>query len=189
MSLKELTKEQHQNAERQNFASTLMSGNISKISYLKYLTNQFQCYLALEKHPLFNLPDERLNRSKEILKDITELKNQINKKDINREKMITQSTKDYIQHVSKISKEEDYLAHIYVRYLGDLRGGQIISKKVPGKGKYYKFENNLELANCIYKLINDDMADEAKIVFDFATKLFIEMHEFEKKIFSKKNNK
>ena len=49
MSLKELTKEQHQNAERQNFASTLMSGNISKTSYLKYITNQFHCYSALEK--------------------------------------------------------------------------------------------------------------------------------------------
>ena len=53
----------------------------------------------------------------------------------------------------------------------------MISKKVPGKGKYYQFENNIELANSIYKVINDDMAEEAKIVFDFATKLFIEMHE------------
>ena len=181
MSLKELTKEQHQNAERQNFASTLMSGNISKISYLKYITNQFHCYSALENHSLFNLPDDRLKRSKKILEDVNELKDELNKKNVDLERMITQSTKDYIQHVSKISREEDYLAHIYVRYLGDLRGGQMISKKVPGKGKYYQFENNIELANSIYKVINDDMAEEAKIVFDFATKLFIEMHESDQK--------
>ena len=129
MSLKELTKEQHQNAERQNFASTLMSGNISKTSYLKYITNQFHCYSALENHSLFNLPDDRLKRSKKILEDVTELKDELNKKNVDLEKMITQSTKDYIQHVSKISREEDYLAHIYVRYLGDLRGGTNDFKK------------------------------------------------------------
>ena len=52
----------------------------------------------------------------------------------------------------------------------------MISKKVPGKGKYYQFENNIELSKSIYEVINDNMADEAKKVFDFATKLFIEMH-------------
>jgi heme oxygenase len=69
------------------------------------------------------------------------------------------------------------MAHVYVRYLGDLRGGQMISKKVPGSGKYYEFDKPEELANSIYRNINDDMADEAKKVFEYATKLFIEMYE------------
>ena len=67
------------------------------------------------------------------------------------------------------------MAHIYVRYLGDLRGGQMIAKKVPGSGKYYQFENPKELAESIYTKLNDDMAEEAKKVFKFATELFIEM--------------
>jgi len=95
--------------------------------------------------------------------------------------MITQSTKNYIKHVTKINNLEDYLAHIYVRYLGDLRGGQMISKKIPGKGKYYQFENNTELAKSIYQVINDNMAKEAKKVFEFATNLFIEMHKSDQK--------
>ncbi len=95
--------------------------------------------------------------------------------------MQTESTRNYIQHVKQINTEEEYLAHIYVRYLGDLRGGQMISKKIPGKGKYYQFENNRELANSIYQVINDSMADEAKKVFDFATKLFIEMYKSDQK--------
>jgi len=179
MSLKELTIKQHQNAERQHFASTLMSGNISEESYLKYIVNQLQCYSVLENHTLFKIPDERLKRVKNIQEDITELQKKLQKNNNQLLEMITQSTKDYIKHVKRITNEADFLAHIYVRYLGDLRGGQMIAKKIPGSGKYYQFENNLELANSIYKVINDEMADEAKIAFNFATNLFIEMHKSE----------
>ena len=181
MSLKELTIKQHQNAERQHFASTLMSGKISKESYLEYLVNQLQCYSILENHSEFKLPDERLKRTKKIQEDITELQNDLQKEEKELSEMITQSTKNYIKHVTKINNLEDYLAHIYVRHLGDLRGGQMISKKIPGKGKYYQFENNIELANSIYQVINDNMANEAKKVFEFATNLFIEMHKSDQK--------
>ena len=53
----------------------------------------------------------------------------------------------------------------------------LISKKVPGSCKYYEFDEPEELAKSIYRNINDDMADEAKKVFEYATKLFIEMYE------------
>ena len=69
------------------------------------------------------------------------------------------------------------MAHVYVRYLGDLRGGQMIAKKIPGTGLYYQFQNSNELANIIYSKLNDSMADEAKIVFNYATQLFIEMYD------------
>jgi hypothetical protein len=55
----------------------------------------------------------------------------------------------------------------------------MISKKVPGSGKYYEFDEPEELANVIYNNINDGMSDEAKKVFQFATQLFIEMYEEE----------
>ena len=181
MSLKELTIEQHRNAERQKFASILMSGNISKISYLQYLINQLHCYSVLENHSKFKLPDDRLKREKNIQEDINELNNNLNIKDEELLQMLTQSSFDYVDHVKKnIQTENDFLAHIYVRYLGDLRGGQMISKKIPGQGKYYQFDNNKELASSIYRVLNDNMAEEAKIVFNFATKLFIEMYECDK---------
>ena len=73
MSLKELTMQQHSNAERQKFAKVLMSGKISDHFYLRYLVNQYACYRALENHPSFNLPHEDLKRSKKIKQDISEL--------------------------------------------------------------------------------------------------------------------
>ena len=175
MSLKDLTMKQHSNAERQKFAGVLMSGKISKDSYLKYLKNQYYCYYTLENHPEFNLPDDRLKRSDNILEDIQELR-QSDGEMYNMRDALTDSTKDYIKYVNDdINTQEDFMAHVYVRYLGDLRGGQMISKKVPGSGKYYEFDEPDELANSIYIRINDDMADEAKKVFEYATKLFKEM--------------
>ena len=97
--------------------------------------------------------------------------------DLTWKETLTSSTIDYGTYVDNINSYEDFMAHVYVRYLGDLRGGQMISKKVPGSGKYYEFDEPETLAQSIYIRLNDDMVDEAKKVFDYATKLFIEMYE------------
>ncbi len=175
MSLKKLTIQQHTNAERQKFAGILMSGKIPPSIYLRYLVNQHACYSALENHTLFNLPDKGLERSNNIQLDINELNDDL---DLKIEGMLTKSTLDYLSHVKQIKIYDNYIAHIYVRYLGDLRGGQMIAKKIPGEGRYYNFDNPHDLSQIIYKIIHDDMADEAKKVFNFATCLFIEMYDF-----------
>ena len=62
--------------------------------------------------------------------------------------------------------------------MGDLSGGQMIAKRVPGEGRFYKFDkDHNELKEMVRARLNDDMADEAKLCFDFATKMFIELGE------------
>jgi len=174
MSLKELTLKEHRFAEEQDFAHLMMSGEIENHIYFHYLINQHPIYSVLE-NTLYNLPDSRLARADAINADMEELKLQgpipMSCYDL------TPSTEEYIQYVKeKIHTEKQYLAHIYVRYLGDLRGGQMISRKIPGEGKYYKFEEPKVLAESIYTRLDDSMADEAKIVFEFATKQFQELY-------------
>ena len=35
-------------------------------------------------------------------------------------------------------------AHVYVRHMGDLSGGQMIRKKTPGPNRYYIFKHNIK---------------------------------------------
>ena len=86
--------------------------------------------------------------------------------------------KSYMDHIMKIKDDPKLLmAHIYVRHMGDLAGGQMIAKKVPGAGKYYQFEDADSLKAAVRLKIDDSMADEAKVCFDFATQFFKEMLE------------
>jgi heme oxygenase len=81
-----------------------------------------------------------------------------------------------MNHIMTIKDDPDKLmAHLYVRHLGDLSGGQMIAKKVPGSAKMYQFENKDQLKETIRARCTDAMADEAKICFDFATQQFKEM--------------
>ena len=62
--------------------------------------------------------------------------------------------------------------------MGDLSGGQMIAKKVPGSGTMYQFDEDVSvLKEKIRARLDDSMAEEAKLAFDFATKLFKQMEE------------
>lgn len=178
MSLKELTKENHTNAERQEFVKVLFSGNIDPKLYATYLYNQFPKYELLEvcamQHGIFNDLQE-LPRSKAIHEDFIELWG----KDNSEKPPICAVTNDYMKYIMSIKNDpKKLMAHIYVRHMGDLSGGQMISKRVPGSGNFYKFDADIEdLKNRIRSKLDDTMADEARVCFDFATRFFKEMME------------
>jgi heme oxygenase len=177
MSLKELTHEAHSNAERQEFVKHLFSGSMNPLIYAAYLKNQHPQYEILEvcamKHGLLNdLPDVR--RATAILQDYLELQPEGFP-----EPRILPSVEKYIRHILNIQDDpKKLMAHVYVRHMGDLAGGQMIATKVPGEGRYYKFENPDELKAAIREKIDDSLADEAKVCFEFATDFFKEMMTF-----------
>lgn len=175
-NLKELTWEHHKNAERQAFVKEMFSGNITKERYATFLFNQHPQYNLLEVFAMLHgLVDTR--RAPAIHEDYQELwegnENQ---------PPLLPVVKEYMDHLVSIQDDADKLmAHIYVRHMGDLAGGQMIAKKVPGAGRMYKFEEDTDaLKEKIRARLSDSMADEAKICFDFATKLFQQMSEIEK---------
>ena len=173
MSLKKLTKSKHSGAERSWFASLMMSGKITNEEYAVYLKQQFECYNALEdrfksiSNSISTIP-ENLKRATPIMNDLKELSSNIDSIPI------FESTKKYTNYILNECKEDILYAHVYVRYLGDLKGGQMIAKRIPGSGQYYKFEKPEELESFIRNQLSQDenFVQECNKCFDSAINLF-----------------
>lgn len=174
--LKELTWAHHQAAERRKFAKELLSGKIDPAIYYKFLCCQYLNYQVLEAHadiPLYLSP---IKRSDRIWSDIREMEEMYN---FEPDGNYPPSVAEYAAHIQELYQAEDnqgLIAHMYVRHFGELHGGQMIKKKTPGSGKMYEFDMDKQiLIEEFRKLLSDDMAEEAKKCFDFASKLFDEL--------------
>jgi len=132
-SLKNGTKASHQEAERVHFIHEFVKGNISRESYCKLLVNLRHVYQVMEElwdrhweHPLLEplyFPEE-LARTASLEADCKffgiDLSSQLPSK----------ATLAYTKQLRSVadSSPELLLAHAYVRYLGDLSGGQVLKK-------------------------------------------------------------
>ena len=166
-NLKELTKEQHKNAERSLFIKKLLKQELTPYQYYVYLCNQFLMYTTLEGYAsALGILDgiEEIKRGIALSKDLQELE-----KDYGFESPShLKTTGKYMDHIYNIREDGDkLLAHIYVRHMGDLSGGQVIKKYVYGSGQHYQFETDVtELKEKLREKLHDDMSEEAKLCFD-----------------------
>jgi len=177
MNLKELTWENHKNAERREFAKILMSGEIPTRLYYQYLLNQHSMYSVLEealKDIGFKKSLHRVFRADLISEDLTELEYTYSFRPA--QKDILPVAHAYHKHIEGIKDNPDALiAHMYVRHFGDMYGGAMIQKKIPGSGSMYDFEDKDELKTELRELLNNAMAAEANLCFKFAIQLFEEL--------------
>ena len=178
MSLKEITKDLHHEAETTKFAKELLSGKIGGKQYANYLYNMLAIYDPIEwynkRQGFFtNLHD--LPRLKAIYADFTEL-------DECDYYYLTPATLEYQAYLHKLGNDPErkhlIKAHLYVRHMGDLFGGQIIKKQVAhiSSGKFYDFENADAMKASIRELLSDDLGDEARVAFEFAIKMMKDLY-------------
>ena len=184
LDIRDYVIEAHKNAERQEFVKTMMSGEIDPELYATYLYNQLHCYSELEKYGLHNglfRDTPGLLRAEALNYDYQKLWTKEEKP------KVTESTKEYKKHINTIMDDPEKLyAHIYVRHMGDLSGGQMIMKKTPGPNRYYKFKHKevgdykriiKETINTYLNVYEHSVVPEANYCFESATKLFKEMKE------------
>ena len=173
-NLRELTHEQHKRAEKSQFINRLLKGLVTPEQYYKYLSQQFWMYSVLEdcanEQGIFNGISE-IKRSMYISKDLQELEKEHG---FNTDKSL-KSTTEYVNYIkSNRQNAKKLLAHIYVRHMGDLSGGQIIKRFVPGSGNMYMFDGDVNvLKEKLREKLDDSLADEAIKCFDM-TKDFLE---------------
>jgi heme oxygenase len=181
MSLKDITKDLHHEAETTKFAKTLLSGNITKEQYANYLYQMLAIYDPLEffctRQGIFNrLPG--LARNKEIYKDFLEIE------DPEYHYVLLPSTLEYHIYLLNLGNDKKrsrlIKAHMYVRHMGDLFGGQVIKKQVPFTShNFYNFENSEILKSKIREELDDSLGSEARVAFEYAIKIMKELHDGE----------
>jgi len=167
MSLKDLTKDKHTAAEHTKFMKAIFKGGIKKEIWADFLYQKMLCYNAIELKAalagyLDDLPD--IARTHKLYKDYVSLVGKENKNTFRPE------TAEYHKYLLTL-EDKKILAHMYVWYFGDLSGGQMIKKIVPGPSESLNFNNPEELKNKFRVLLTDDLADEANLAFDYAIKI------------------
>jgi heme oxygenase (biliverdin-producing, ferredoxin) len=163
-TLKELTTDKHREAESQPFLKSIFAGNVDVDKYTDYLYQLLHVYQILEfyadTHNLFE-GIEDIKRSKQIEMDWVEL---LGDKPSN---MVNDPTEKYINYIHSIKHEPNkIMAHVYVRHMGDLFGGQMLAKLLPGNNNFYKFDNIQSLVKSIREKIDISLAEEANVAFD-----------------------
>jgi heme oxygenase len=178
MSLREITKDLHHEAETTVFAKMLLSGKIEKQDYRNYLYNLLAIYDPIEwysKRQGFFANMHDLPRLKAIHADFTEL-------DECGYYYLTPATLEYQAYLHRLGNDTErkhlIKAHLYCRHMGDLFGGQIIKKQVAhiSSGKFYDFDDADAMKMAIRELLTDDLGDEARVAFEYAIKMMRDLY-------------
>jgi len=172
--LRSITQEKHLAVEHLPFVQYLLRGNITSDHYVIYLAEMTAIYQHLEslaqQAGLFDQL-EGLPRAQRMQEDLVELA-------AGYQADLLSSTKTYLLHLDQLSQSdhsEQLFAHVYVRHMGDLYGGKLIARVVPGSGLWYQFENRAELAQRFNERVTLDLADEALVAFDHYGNIFQEL--------------
>lgn len=197
--IKARTDAAHAQAENAPFISTLMGGGLNPVAYRDYLAAFLPIYSLMEallkarsESALLSYFNHRaLDRSTHIENDIAHLETTLSST-FDGESL--PSVQSYLARLSNEVSDARLLAHHYIRYLGDLSGGQAISKLVsrhyaiaPEALTFYDFTNigdtvfykkryrdllNLAPLNTEEK---DEFLDEVTHLYRLSTEIFIDL--------------
>ena len=176
--LRDHTNERHRAAEDTEFVQYMLHGAITADHYAQYLQQFHGIYTAIEHHAelsgmLHDLPD--IKRADRIQADIEELGYAVLA-----EQDLLPGVQRWCQRIRDLyqsGKQDQIFAHVYVRHMGDLYGGKVIAKRVPGSGRSYEFEDRPGLIRAFDAKLSMAILDEALRAFDLAIDVFNELQE------------
>ena len=167
-TLRELTAREHEIAENTLFMRLLICKGLKPTEYLQYLTQLELIYSALEfVATREGIMDEfkGISRVSKIREDIEELSATTK----SRAELCWQ-TIAYHNQIVRMTDRKEILAHFYVRFAGDMYGGQMLKSLVPSTGRMYDFGDNLPiLRQKMREISTPDLAEYAKDAFSRTT--------------------
>lgn len=141
MNLREAVEANHRAAEQTALAKSMIDGTMDLVLYHQFLFNMREIYLAIEKRLEF-LPND-VKRVARYTDDLNALNRGAGTP--------LPSTKEYVQYLSSIDVPSLW-AHVYVHYLGNMYGGQMLKKKFTWKCSHLEFN---DVKTCITYVRNN----------------------------------
>lgn len=172
MSLKELTYEKHKEAENTAFMKAIFAKKLPDDLWYDFTYQKWLIYNAIENvagacGALKEFPPE-IYRGHKIYLDY-----QAMVKDKNIKHNFRKPAIDYHRYILSIYPDKHkIMAHLYTWHMGDMYGGQMLKKIVPGPHTSLDFKNTDILKTTIRSMLDDFMATEANLAFDWAIKIF-----------------
>ena len=191
----------HRASERSALMADLIAGRIERASYCKLLRNLHPLYQTLENALQQNRNDKHiapiympvLFRSAALASDLEQLQGA----DWAHELSLCPAAITYQQRLKRLCADTPALlvAHAYVRYLGDLHGGQILKRIVAAAWpmananvtRFYDFGSAADTATLLREFghglqtlpassdVQNDIVTEAKLAFQAHIDLFGEL--------------
>jgi len=154
--IRELVREAHVSAENHPVNQQFINGSISDEAYNLYVYQR-----SLIMRFLDGFLPEKFARYEKFEKDLPE----------NHGLPVLQATQDYLNYLEGV-EEENMIAHIYVNYMGDAHGGQIIRHNNPNRSNHHlDFDGfRSEFLNYVrgqMKGKDEDLAEQANNAFNF----------------------
>ncbi len=197
--IRSATAQAHQDAERSDFVVGLLDGKLPVTDYALLARQHHVIYAALEEATAINDDPEldrffapELSRLDSIESDLEFLAGEAW-----REIAVSLAAKEYADWIRRVTHEwpRGVLAHHYVRYMGDLSGGQPLLRRLQriygfedGRGTaFYRFDEipSPQAFKVRYRQMLDDLAwnesekdhfiDEARLAFDHHATLFADL--------------
>ena len=167
LQLKDAIAEKHSLAEKMTFNQRMFNGELSNEEYILYLCQQLAIFDAIEIH---ELPHPSLDRAGNVFQDIKEL---VGEGQIQITPLV--ATNEYRKYLNTLTKEEQ-LPHVYLNYLALMFGGKMMKSKVPGSGRMYEFDGDMnEIIGSIRAIQKDEWADEANKALDYNINILDEL--------------
>lgn len=168
-NIKQQTKDKHDKIENHPFLKSMIDGTLNDEKYAVYLANLLPIYKAVEETFLKSYLNTDLIQSKKIINDIDNY-NKLYKKDFfNLHKCNSQWLEHYHMKVSHLKA-----ADLYIRWLADMYGGQILKRNIKFNSKY-NFNNLRWSIKTIRTLLEEEInesncnqfIEEVNLCYDF----------------------
>lgn len=169
MSLKDLTTAKHAEAESTPFMKAVFARTLPFDLWVDWTYQKWLFYGAIEgaagaNRLLGDLPD--LRRAFYLAMDYREMNNSGT---LHKFRPVVIEYYNYLLSIS--NDPTKIMAHLYTWHMGDMFGGQMIKKIVPGAHRNLEFEDPRTLMTNIRAKLDDSMGDEANVAFDWAIRM------------------